>query len=308
MATPGEGNQPNDDGAPQPVAQLQQLEPRVARRRLSQARHRATLVGLFNNLRKTVYSQSDLTASKWQVLNKTKVHIQEMEQSLDNLLKLKGFFNLQDGNPNTLQEVKEEYARMYSDNDSFPQNSPPAWYLNFYKQTMDLLTMNSIISAQEVTLPIVSAAISHLWQTLSEEKKAKLLQVWEQQHSTFSDLTEACLELAGAEGSMKDSGVDSQGASCSLESTPEEILFEDAFDVASFLDKSEAQRMSNISAVFASCNSDNPEEKFQLYIQIIEFFKGLDCVNTPLTQEPDPPVDDDMMLLKCLETFDDEDL
>ncbi|XP_028624297.1 stimulated by retinoic acid gene 8 protein homolog [Grammomys surdaster] len=390
MATPGEGNQPNDDGAPQPVAQLQQLEPRVARRRLSQARHRATLVGLFNYLRKTVYSQSDITASKWQVLNKTKVHIQEMEQSLDNLLKLKGFFNLQDGNPNSLQEVKEEYARMYSDNDSlflnsFPQDSPPEWfptevvgldaeeeeeeegegegegeevveeeveeeengeerdeeeyqeeeeeeeeekkvdlshssptllpdlmeferYLNFYKQTMDLLTMNSIISEQEVTLPIVSAAISHLWQTLSEEKKVKLLQVWEQQHSTFSDLTEACLELAGAEGSLKDSGMDSQGASCSLESTPEEILFEDAFDVASFLDKSEAQRMSNISAVFASCNSDNPEEKFQLYIQIIEFFKGLGCVNTPLNEEPDPPVDDDMMLLKCLETFDDEDL
>jgi hypothetical protein len=88
---------------------------------------------------------------------------------------------------------------------------------------MDLLTMNSIISAHEVTLPIVSAAISHLWQTLSEEKKARLLQVWEQQHSAFADLTEACLELAGVEGSMKDSGVDSQGASCSLESTPEEV-------------------------------------------------------------------------------------
>ncbi|GAB1290675.1 Stimulated by retinoic acid gene 8 protein [Apodemus speciosus] len=361
MATPGEGNQPNDDGAPKPVAQLQQLEPRVVRRRLSQARHRATLVGLFNNLRKTVYSQSDLTASK-----------------------ITGFFNLQDGNPNSLEEVKEEYARMYSENDSvflnsFPQDSPPECvppeavgpdaeeeeeeeeegeeeeaaaeengeereveeckeeeeeeeeekkvdlshstsnllpdlmeferYLNFYKQTMDLLTMNSIISAQEVTLPIVSAAISHLWQTLSEEKKARLLQVWEQQHSTFSDLTEACLALAGAEGSTKDSGVDSQGASCSLESTPEEILFEDAFDVASFLDKSEAQHMSNISAVFASCNSENPEEKFQLYLQIIEFFKGLGCVNTPQNQEPDPPVvDDDMMLLKCLETFDDDDL
>lgn len=84
--------------------------------------------------------------------------------------------------------------------------------------------MNSIISAQEVTLPIVSAAISHLWQTLPEEKKARLLEVWEQQHSTLSDLTEACLELAGAEDSLKeDSGVDSQGASCSLESTPEEV-------------------------------------------------------------------------------------
>lgn len=26
-------------------------------------------------------------------------------------------FNLQDGNPNSLEEVKEEYARMYSEND-----------------------------------------------------------------------------------------------------------------------------------------------------------------------------------------------
>nr|XP_015864140.1 stimulated by retinoic acid gene 8 protein homolog [Peromyscus maniculatus bairdii] len=368
MATPGEGNQCSDEGSPQPEVQLQQLEPRVARRRLSQARHRATLAGLFNNLRKTVYSQSDLTASKWQVLNKTKIHIQELEETLDNLLKLKGSFNLEDGNASSLEEVKEEYARMYSEDDSillngFPQNVSPPWcltealgkdaeegghdeereeegkqeeeeeeeeekkvdlsqssdsllpdlleferYLNFYKQTMDLLTMNGIISPQEVTLPIVSAAISHLWQTLSEDKKACLLQVWEQQNSSFSDLTEACLELACVEGSVKDSGVDSQGASCSLESTPEEVLFEDAFDVASFLDKSESQHMPNISSVFANYNPENPEEKFQLYIQIIEFFKGLCCVNTPLNQEPDPAVDDEMMLLKCLETFDDDDL
>ena len=68
MAAPGEGNQSNDDGAPKPVSRLQQLESRVVRRRLSQARHRATLVGLFNSLRKTVYSQSDLTASKVQGL------------------------------------------------------------------------------------------------------------------------------------------------------------------------------------------------------------------------------------------------
>ncbi|XP_051007511.1 stimulated by retinoic acid gene 8 protein homolog isoform X2 [Acomys russatus] len=307
MATPGEGNQPKDEGAPQLLVRLLQLERRVARRRLSQARHRATLAGLFSKLRSTVYCQSDLTASKWQVLNKAKIHIQGLEQTLDTLLNLKGAFHLEDGNANTLEEVKEEYARMYSETDSSPQNSP-AWYLNFYKQSMDLLTMNSVISPQEATLPIVSAAISHLWQTLSEEKKASLLQVWEQQQSSFSELTEACLEMAYAEDSVKDSGVDSQGASCSTESTPEEILFEDAFDVASFLDKSEDQHMSNISSVFSNCNSENVEEKFQLYIQIVEFFKGLCCVNTPSKQEPDPPVDDDVMLLKCLETFDDEDL
>ncbi|KAL6033353.1 hypothetical protein STEG23_021053 [Scotinomys teguina] len=275
-------------------------------------------------------------------------------------------FNLEDGNASSLEEAKEDYARMYSEDNSilngFPQNLSPSWfltedvgkdekeggdgemreeeekqeeeegeeekkvdlpqssdtllpdlleferYLNFYKQMMDLLTINSIISPQEETLPIVSAAISHLWQSLSEEKKACLLQVWEQQNNAFSDLTEACLELVSAEDSVKDSGVDSQGVSCSLESTPEEILFEDAFEVAGFLDKSEDQHMSNISPVFTNCNLESLEEKFQLYIQIIDFLKDLCCVNTPLNQEPDPEVDDEMMLLKCLETFDDDDL
>lgn len=93
-------------------------------------------------------------------------------------------------------------------------------YLNFYKQTMDFLIRNKIISSKEVTLPIVSAAISHLWQILSEEMKTILLQAWEQ---TQSGLVGSYPEPACAEDSMKDSGVDSQGASCSLVSTPEEV-------------------------------------------------------------------------------------
>lgn len=88
---------------------------------------------------------------------------------------------------------------------------------------MDLLTRNAIISSQEVTLPVVSAAISHLWQTLSEEKKVSLLQALAQKHSDLEGLKEPPQETAYAEDSMKDSGVDSQGASCSLESTPEEV-------------------------------------------------------------------------------------
>lgn len=96
-------------------------------------------------------------------------------------------------------------------------------YLNFYKQTMDLLTRDRIVSSQEVTLPVVSAAISHLWQTLSEERKASLLQALAQRHSGLAGLDGAPREPAYAEDSMKDSGVDSQGASCSLESTPEEV-------------------------------------------------------------------------------------
>lgn len=85
---------------------------------------------------------------------------------------------------------------------------------------MDFLIRNRIISSKEVTLPIVSAAISHLWQTLSEERKTILLQAWEQAQSS---LVGSCAEPAFPEGSMKDSGVDSQGASCSLVSTPEEV-------------------------------------------------------------------------------------
>ncbi|XP_048193668.1 stimulated by retinoic acid gene 8 protein homolog [Perognathus longimembris pacificus] len=340
------------------VGKLQELEPRVARRRLSQARHRATLVMLFNDLRKIVYSKSDLTSSKWQVLNKAKDYIQGLEQMLGNLLKLKESFNLNDENAKSLEEIKEEYARMYSGDNSlilenFPQNdsfllcppetggkeeaeeedeeeqdeeeeeeeeekkidltaSPVATspelleferYLNFYKQTMDLLTWNGIISSQEVLLPIVSAAISRLWQILPEESKACLLQAWTQKHSS---LAEAGLESTYAEDSMKDSGVDSQGASCSLASTPEEILFEDAFDVANFLDKNEIPSTLSSSSMYAYFNPDNTQEKFQLYMQIIDFFKELGSGNTQVKEES---VDDEeMIMLKCMETFDDEDL
>ena len=64
METSEEDNNPSGRATPRPPAQLQKVEPRVARRRLSQARHRATLAALFSSLSKTVYSQSDLTASK----------------------------------------------------------------------------------------------------------------------------------------------------------------------------------------------------------------------------------------------------
>lgn len=88
---------------------------------------------------------------------------------------------------------------------------------------MDLLIRNGIVSSQEVTLPIVSAAISHLWQNLSEDKKTSFLQAWAQEHSGLPGLPGASQEAACTEGSMKDSGVDSQGASCSLVSSPEEV-------------------------------------------------------------------------------------
>ncbi|XP_053513074.1 stimulated by retinoic acid gene 8 protein homolog [Artibeus jamaicensis] len=377
MATSGEGSDRSGRMMARPLAQVRQLETRAARRRLSQARHRATLKRLFNNLRRIVYHQSDITASKWQVLNRAKNHIREQEKILDHLLKVKESFNLEDGNANSLEEVKEMYANMFSRNHSLCPNkvhpkdfahscpfeaiwneteeedeeeedeedeeedqeeeeeeeegeeeeeeekvellhspvtlSPDLMeferYLTFYKQTMDLLTRSGIVSSQEVTLPVVSAAISHLWQNLSEEKKASFLEALAQKHSSLPGLEGATQEPACAEGSMKDSGVDSQGASCSLMSTPEEFLFEDVFDVACFLDKNEDPSPSSSSSLFASCHPENPEEKFRLYTQIIDFFNGLCCANTQLKQEPGPPpMDDELLMLQCMETFDDEDL
>lgn len=64
MATFGEGSDRSGRMMPRSLAKVQQLETRAARRRLSQARHRATLKRLFGNLRRIVYHQSDITASK----------------------------------------------------------------------------------------------------------------------------------------------------------------------------------------------------------------------------------------------------
>lgn len=39
-----------------------------------------------------------------------------------------------------------------------------------------------------------------------------------------------------------------------------------------------------VSPMFVSCNPEKPEEKFQLYMQILDFFKGLCCVNTEVKE------------------------
>ncbi|XP_044534231.1 stimulated by retinoic acid gene 8 protein homolog [Gracilinanus agilis] len=345
METSGNYSSPYVRVAPRLLAQLQELEPRVLRRRLSQARHRATLAGLFNSLRRTVFSQSDSTASKWQVLRKAKHHIQELEQTLDNLLKMKESFNLEDGNASTLEEVREEYARMYSNNHSMTpetlaENGSEIWYLiqefdrevveeeeeerrgelsqsspvtsspdlveferylYFYKQTVGLLIENGVVSPEQVTLPIVSTAISHVWQELPEDKRESILQACAQIQSDFAEAEAACAEPpSAAEDSVKDSGVGSQEAAGSLVSTPEEILFEDAFDVAT--------SVSSPSSEFAGCSAENPEENDHLYIQIISFLKGLFYANTQLPQETIILLDDETVMLRCTETFDDEDL
>uniref|UniRef100_A0A8D0GJ65 Stimulated by retinoic acid 8 n=1 Tax=Sphenodon punctatus TaxID=8508 RepID=A0A8D0GJ65_SPHPU len=343
MDTSGDCSSPYVKLTPGFLTHLQELEPQVARRRLSQARHRASLAELFNNLRKTVYSQPDNSASKVGPI----------------FLLATESFNLEDGNPSSLEEVKEEYVKMYFSNhslllcllssvaspsDTMSEHSSTVWYLiqeydknsieedgkprimqtqstaspdlmdferylYFYKQTVDLLVENGIVCTEEVTLPVVSTAISHWWQDLPEERRDGVLQYCSQRESLLSVPKASCQEPACTEDSAREGSTNSQEASGSLASTPEEILFEDAFDVAtSFLDRTESQALSSPSLAFAGCSSENPEDNHQLYLQIISFLKGLFFAKTQLPQDEVLQLDYETVMLRCTETFDDEDL
>ncbi|XP_048795368.1 stimulated by retinoic acid gene 8 protein homolog isoform X3 [Lagopus muta] len=319
---------------------------------------------------------------KYQVLRKAKKYIQELEQTLSSLLKMKGpvvrlfcligtedemeakgptsvtvaflptteSFSLEDGNPSSLEEVREEYVKRHFSNHStasaseavsesdsavwylmqecenqtmeedgkpgfiqYPETSSPDLveferYLYFYKHTVDLLREHGIVSAEEVPLPVVSTAISHLWQELSEERRDSILQYCSQRDFHLGP-TDACQEPACADGDVRDSGGNSEEASGSLVSTPEEVMFEDAFDVAAgFLETNETQGLSSQSSSFTSGISENPEDDHRLYLQITDFLKSLFFANTHFCQEEDLQFDYETVMLRCTETFDDEDL
>ncbi|NXW55857.1 STRA8 protein, partial [Eurystomus gularis] len=277
---------------------LQEAELCMAERRLSQSRHRATLARLISSLREAVLSQSDNSVSKYQVLRKAKKSIQKLEETLGSLLKMKESCSLENGNPSSLDEVKEEYVKRHFSNHR---------YLYFYKHTVDLLIEHGIVCSEELSLPEVSTAISHFWQDLSEERRDSILQYCSQR-DFLVDPKPACQEPACTEGSVRDSRGNSQEASGSSVSTPEEVMFEDAFDVAAgFLDRSETQGMSSQSSAFASCTSEHPADHHRLYLQITDFLKSLFFANNQFSQEEDLQFDYMSVMLRCTETFDDED-
>ncbi|NWY42782.1 STRA8 protein, partial [Sylvia atricapilla] len=285
---------------------LQEAEHCMAKQHLPQAHHWVPLARLFSSLRGRVLSQSDNCASKYQVLHKAKTSIQKLEQTLCSLLKMKASCSLEDGSPSSLEEVREEYVRRQFGSHRYSL-SFPSRYLYFYKHTVDLLIEHGIVCTGEVSLPEVSTAISHLWQELSEESRDSILQYCSQR-DFLMDPKAACPEPACTEGSVRDSGGNSEEASGSSVSTPEEVMFEDAFDVAAgFLDRSKAQGMSSQSSAFASCTSENPEDNQRLYLQVTDFLKHLFFTNTQFCQEEDLHYDHETVMLRCTETFDDED-
>ncbi|NXO02584.1 STRA8 protein, partial [Rhinopomastus cyanomelas] len=277
---------------------LQETKGCVAKQHISQSHHQDTLARLLRGLQEAVISPSVNSVSKYQVLRKAKKSIQKLEKTLGNLLKMKESFTLEDGNPSSLEEVREEYVeRQFSDNR----------YLYFYKHTVDLLIEHGIVCTEEIPFPEVSTAISHLWQELSEERRDSILQYCSQRDFLVDPKT-ACQEHAPTEGSARDSEGNGEEASGSSVSTAEEVMFEDAFDVAAgFLDRSETQGMSSQSSAFASSVSENPADHHGLYLQITDFLKSLFFANTQFCQEEDLQCDYVTVMLRCTETFDDED-
>ncbi|NXG19768.1 STRA8 protein, partial [Grallaria varia] len=276
---------------------VQEVEHYMAKQHLPQAHDQVPLARLFSSLQERVLSQSDNCASKYRVLRKAKTSIRKLEQTLCSLLKMKESCSLEDGNPSSLEEVREEYVKRY-----FSKHR----YLYFYKHTVDLLIEHGVVCTGEVPLPEVSTAIAHLWQELSEESRDSILQYCSQRDFLVDPKASCHQELAYTEGSVTDSRGNSEEASGSSLSTPEEVMFEDAIDVAAgFLDRSKTQSMSSQSSAIASCNSENPEDHHRLYLQVTDFLKRHFFANTQFFQEEDLPYDYEM--LRCTETFDDED-
>lgn len=87
---------------------------------------------------------------------------------------------------------------------------------------MDLLLEKGIVCIEDLPFPEVSLAISHLWQELSEERRDSILQYCSQRDS-FKDPKPACQEPVCTEGSGRDSRGNSEEASGSSVSTPEEV-------------------------------------------------------------------------------------
>ncbi|XP_039918471.2 stimulated by retinoic acid gene 8 protein homolog [Hirundo rustica] len=216
------------------------------------------------------------------------------------------WYLLQECEKQTLEEYGNPELIQFSDTLS-PDLVEFERYLYFYNHTVDLLIEHGIVCTGEVPLPEVSTAISHLWQELSEESRDSILQYCSQR-DFLMDPKAACPEPACTEGSVRDSGGNSEEASGSSVSTPEEVMFEDAFDVAAgFLDRSKAQGTSSQSSAFASCSSENPEDHQRLYLQVTDFLKHLFFTNTQFCQEEDLHYDHETVMLRCTETFDDED-
>nr|XP_015208326.1 PREDICTED: stimulated by retinoic acid gene 8 protein homolog isoform X2 [Lepisosteus oculatus] len=303
-------------------------DPLRTRRRLLQAQQRATLAGLMDTLRSVVFPAARKNPSKWQVLQRAKTFLQQQEAHLNELLKMKEVFQMDDGGPYSVEEVREEYQRFcvlcrsdpeersvwkqhydawdspgpnkeeISDNTfelsqsssaSFPSIVEFEGYLLFYRQTVDLLLKGGVLSPEQAGLAVVSEAISGLWECLPGQRRAAF------QSYSLGRESSVSLNLLGEpllQGSPPSScQLGSQEGSLSSE----EDLFKDAFDFI----RMETETSSQNRPVLESLDYNSVEDLREIYRAIINFVKAQEVLQTE---------DSESLFLRCTETFDDDDL
>ncbi|XP_076860962.1 stimulated by retinoic acid gene 8 protein homolog isoform X2 [Brachyhypopomus gauderio] len=168
-----------------------------------QALHRETLAGLFESLKTVVCPSTQRTPAKWKILDHAKGFLLEKEAYLSKLLAAKDIFLNDNEGPKTLEDVREEYRKLYSkcffkayvpdvdegsdDSEEDPENeevnaSPQSdssvpnlqefeSYLCFYRRTLELLLYRGVLAPYQTGLPVVSQAISGLWNILPPEQR-----------------------------------------------------------------------------------------------------------------------------------------
>ncbi|XP_072256278.1 stimulated by retinoic acid gene 8 protein homolog isoform X3 [Pyxicephalus adspersus] len=258
----------------------------------------SSIIHLIHQLGQIVFPYPNKQATRDQVLNQTKAYIMELENTLDSLLKMKGYFMLEDSECSHLKDVKEEYRQK---NFCHEQG-----YLHFYRQTMDMLTESQIVPSEQVAQPVVSKAISNLWQDLKLEGGFNNWQNGIPQTQSSHSFCGFPSDLGYPDRGAIDNSAGSQEASGSfLSSTPEEVLVEDAFEVASsFLEYTAIQTSSSSSSLSEPILWDSPQGNLYLYQQVYDFLRSR---LSSYIQTSAPQFDYEMARLRCTETFDDED-
>ncbi|KAM3924854.1 stimulated by retinoic acid gene 8 protein homolog [Leptodactylus fuscus] len=328
MDTAGEGGSKKgrvrQDGGKTPVKKRKTRTPKVS--------------NLIQELQETVFPDPETQATRKEVLQQTKSYILQLESTLDSLLKMKGervcemeealeVYTERSKSSDPLWEGEVDPVLLYMthesrkdrevsveelklENSTEPLSSPDVIeferYFHFYKQTADMLLENMVVSPPQVTHPVVSNAISALWQELCRTGKVSAFQQGLSQAKDKTSVTSST-DIGCTNGGKRNSGAESQEAASSfMSSTPEDILIDDAFELAEgFLDGGANQTLSDLgSPLHESSAWESPEDEKLLHQHVSEFFRAK---LFSYTEAADHQCDYEAGLLRCTETFDDED-
>ncbi|KAF4079640.1 hypothetical protein AMELA_G00180480 [Ameiurus melas] len=316
MSCAGQEKQ-RDDGKQQKV-----------RRRVLQSRQRATLTGLFEALENMVCPSTQPShnceanhgLARWKILDHAMGFLLEKEAYLSKLLALKEVYLDDDGEPKNLEDVREQYRRLYSkhsrhshtacvpdvdeghkssvvdssdeESDELPRSQSSGssvlniqefeGYLFFYNETLELLLSSGVLTPDQTGLSVVSEAISGLWSSLPPERRAEAMQ-----HALDQSQTE-----------ITASPLTSLNPSASY--AVEEDLLQDAYDV---VQRDMDAASVNRPAVLHSCDY---EKLRQIYKDISGFIKTHMAEDQELPQDLSQAAEDEEHLLRCSESFDED--